>query len=139
MGGRAPAPAPVIVAPVVQKAMPVSVKAVGSVEAFTTVSVISQVGGEIKQVHFKEGQVVKKDDLLFTIDTRPYRASLSEAVARVAKDRALAKQAHDEADRAASSPRRGLRRSRISTARSRAPRPPTRPWARTAPPRPAPA
>ncbi len=108
MGGRAPAAAPVIVVPVERKAMPVAVNAVGSVEAFTTVSVLAQVGGEIKSVHFKEGQVVHKGDLLFTIDTRPYRASLSEAVARVAKDRALAKQAHDEADRAVKLAKEGL-------------------------------
>lgn len=108
MGGRAPAPAPVIVVPVEQKAMPVAVSAVGSVEAFTTVSVLAQVGGEIKAVHFKEGQNVKKDDLLFTIDTRPYRASLSEAVANVAKDRALSKQAHEEAARAESLAKEGL-------------------------------
>lgn len=108
MGGRGPSAAPVVVTTVEQKPMPISVLAVGNVEAFTTVSVTAQVGGEIKQVHFKEGQVVKKNELLFTIDTRPYRASLTEAVANVAKDRALAKQAHDEADRAQKLAKEGL-------------------------------
>lgn len=107
-GGQAPPPAPVILAPVEAKSMPVTVTAIGGVEAFTTVSVLPQVGGEITKVHFEEGTTVKKDELLFTIDTRPYRATLSEAAARVSRDKALAKQAHDQADRTAKLVKEGL-------------------------------
>ncbi len=92
-------PVPVTVAPVEQKAMPVQISAIGSVEAFSTVQVVAQVTGEIRDVHFKEGDTVKKGDLLFTIDTSPYRATLGEATARLQKDKVLAEQASDEEKR----------------------------------------
>ncbi|HVU02382.1 MAG TPA: efflux RND transporter periplasmic adaptor subunit [Polyangiaceae bacterium] len=95
----APPPVPVTVAPVEQKDVPVEVRAVGTAEAVSTVQVIPQVGGLIQEVHFKEGDFVKKNDLLFTIDTRPYRASLSAAQAELEKSRALAEQAHQELER----------------------------------------
>src|SRR5688500_1321300 len=70
---------PVTVALVSQKNMPVQLEVVGSVEAFSTVSIRTQVTGTITQVHFKEGQDVKQGDLLFTIDTRPLEAALKQA------------------------------------------------------------
>lgn len=90
---------PVVVATVVRKDMPVEVQAIGAAEAVSTVQVIPQVGGLIQAVHFKEGDTVKKGDLLFTIDTRPYAATLSAAQAELEKNRALAEQAHREVDR----------------------------------------
>lgn len=98
---KAPAarPATVVVAQVVRKDMPVEVRAIGTAEAVNTVQVIPQVGGLIQTVHFKEGDAVKKGDLLFTIDTRPYAATLSAAQAELEKNRALAEQAHREVDR----------------------------------------
>lgn len=98
-GGRAARPVPVVVAPVVQRPTPVEVAAVGTVEAKSSVSIIAQVGGQIRKVHFAEGDFVDQGDLLFTIDTRPYRATLREARARLARNKALAKQARDEAKR----------------------------------------
>jgi multidrug efflux system membrane fusion protein len=98
-GGGQSRPVPVVVAPVVQKAAPVEVRAVGTVEAKASVEIIAQVGGEIQKVHFKEGDFVEEGDLLFSIDTRPYRVTLSEARARLARNKALAKQARDEAER----------------------------------------
>jgi multidrug efflux system membrane fusion protein len=92
-GGRGNRPVPVNVAPVAKKDMPVDVETVGTVEALSTVSVMPQVGGLIQSVHFKEGQQVKAGDLLFTIDTRPYRASLSAARATMDKNQALADEA----------------------------------------------
>ncbi|MCA9592647.1 MAG: efflux RND transporter periplasmic adaptor subunit [Myxococcales bacterium] len=92
-------PVPVTIASVEQKPMPREVRAVGTIEAYQTVSVLAQVGGEIRTVHFKEGDFVKKDEPLFTIDTRPYRVTLSEARARLVRDQALAKQAKTELDR----------------------------------------
>lgn len=96
---KAPGPVPVVVAAVVRKDMPVEVRAIGAAEAVNTVQVIPQVGGLIQAVHFKEGDTVKKGDLLFTIDTRPYAATLSAAQAELEKNRALADQAHREVDR----------------------------------------
>jgi multidrug efflux system membrane fusion protein len=94
-----PAPVPVVLAPVVQKDVPVEVRAVGTAEAVSTVQVLPQVSGLIQEVHFREGDNVKKNQLLFTIDTRPYRASLSAAQAELEKNKALADQAHADLQR----------------------------------------
>jgi multidrug efflux system membrane fusion protein len=79
---------PVFVATAVQKSVPVQLKAVGNVEAYNTVSVKSQVTGVLQQAHFKEGQDVKKGQLLFTIDPRPLEAALKQAEAALARDAA---------------------------------------------------
>ena len=90
---------PVMVASVTQKNMPVQLEAVGSVEAFSTVSIRTQVTGTITQVHFKEGQDVKQGDLLFTIDTRPFEAALKQAEANLARDAAVLANAREQARR----------------------------------------
>ncbi len=90
---------PVTVATVTQKTVPVQVRAIGSVEAYSTVTVKSQVDGEIERVYFKEGQDVKTDDLLFAIDARPFEAKLKQAEASLARDIAQAKNAQAQADR----------------------------------------
>ena len=67
---------------------------VGRFAASKTVDVRPRVSGQITGVHFKDGAIVHKGDLLFTIDRRPFQASLAEAQARVASaksDLALAK------------------------------------------------
>ncbi len=92
-------PVPVTVGTVVQKTVPVTVKTIGNVEAYTSVSVKARVGGELKKVHFQEGQEVKQGDLLFTIDPRPYEAVLKEAQAKLARDKALLQKAQDDARR----------------------------------------
>jgi multidrug efflux system membrane fusion protein len=79
---------PVTAATVIQKTVPVQVRAIGNVEAYSTVAVKSQIGGQLVRVHFKEGQDVHKGDLLFTIDPRPYEAALKQAEANLAKDTA---------------------------------------------------
>ncbi len=84
---------PVSVAEVTSKDVPVQVAAIGTVEACTTVSVKSQVNGEIRQVHFREGQEVRKGDLLFTLDSRPFEADLRRTEANLARDTAQLKQA----------------------------------------------
>src|SRR5947209_17963659 len=68
-----PPPAPVKVASAQLRNLPVEIKAIGNVEAFTTISVKSQLGGTIMKVRFTEGSPVKKGDLLFEIDPRPYQ------------------------------------------------------------------
>jgi len=84
---------PVTAAVVLEKTVPVQVRAIGTVGAYSTVSVRSQIDGELTGVYFQEGQDVKKGDLLFTIDPRPLEAELRQAEARLAKDMAQAKQA----------------------------------------------
>jgi multidrug efflux system membrane fusion protein len=90
---------PVIVATVVQKDVPVQVNTIGRVEAYSTVSVKAQVGGEITRVGFREGQDVKKGDLLFTVDSRPYEIALRQATSLLEKDRALLKNAEGDVKR----------------------------------------
>ena len=79
---------PVTVADTVQKIMPVQLSAVGTVEAYKTVSVKAQVEGELVKVHFEDGQFVKAGEPLFTIDPRPFEAQLRHARANLAKDMA---------------------------------------------------
>jgi multidrug efflux system membrane fusion protein len=90
---------PVKVAVAAVKAVPVRVHAVGTVEAYATVSIKSRVDGELVRVHFREGQDVKKGDMLFTIDPRPYEAALKEAQARLERDVALMKKAERDTRR----------------------------------------
>lgn len=81
---------PVTVGKAVQKNIPVNLTAIGSAAAYTTVSVESQVNAELEQVHIKEGQFVKKGELLFSLDARPFQAALAQAQANQAKDQAQA-------------------------------------------------
>jgi len=71
-----------------QKAVPVQLSANGNAQAYSTVSIMSQVDGQIARVHFTEGQDVKKGDLLFTLDQRPFEAAVRQAEGILAKDRA---------------------------------------------------
>lgn len=90
---------PVTVATVAQKTMPVEVHAIGNVEAYSTVNVKSQVEGQLERVDFKEGQEVKQGALLFSIDPRPFQATLHQAEANLARDIALEKNAAAQAER----------------------------------------
>ncbi|MBI4838006.1 MAG: efflux RND transporter periplasmic adaptor subunit [Nitrospirae bacterium] len=88
--------APVTVAPVIQKTVPIQLRVIGTVEAYSTVSVKARVSGELLSVNFKEGQDVKKGDLLFAIDPGPYETALAAANANLAKNSALAQKAADD-------------------------------------------
>jgi multidrug efflux system membrane fusion protein len=77
----------------VQRPMPLDLRVVGTVEPCATVGVRAQVGGQLTEVHFAEGQEVKKDAVLFTIDPRPFEAQLHQAEANLAKDTAQAQNA----------------------------------------------
>jgi membrane fusion protein, multidrug efflux system len=94
-----PLAVPVSVATVIQKNVPVDVRMIGNVEAYTTVSIKAQVNGQLKRAYFREGEEVKKGDLLFTIDPRPYEAALKQAEANLAKDTATAEKARNDASR----------------------------------------
>lgn len=90
------APLPVTVAIATQKTVPIQLRAIGNVQAYSTVVIKSKVGGELVAVHFKEGQEVKKGDLLFTIDPRPFEANLRQAEANLARNLALVNQVEAE-------------------------------------------
>jgi membrane fusion protein, multidrug efflux system len=84
---------PVNVATASLKTVPVEIEVIGNVEAYSTIGVKSQVGGELVTVHFQEGDTVKKGDLLFSIDRRPFDAMVSQAQANLARDTAQLSQA----------------------------------------------
>jgi multidrug efflux system membrane fusion protein len=84
---------PVSVEPVIQKDIPIQLTAIGSVEPYTSISVYSQVGGILTQINFKEGQDVKKGDLLFVIDPQPFQTVLHQTEANLARDSAQRNQA----------------------------------------------
>jgi multidrug efflux system membrane fusion protein len=90
---------PVTVAVVERRAVPFEIAATGTVEPLQTVSVQAQVGGILRRVAFKEGEEVKQGQLLFELDSRPYRAALDQALAALARDRAQATNAAQEASR----------------------------------------
>lgn len=99
----APAPVadavPVMAAKAVVKAMPVELRAIGTGEAFKTVSVESQVAGIVSAVHYQQGQYVKQGELLVSLDDRPFIAALKQAQATLAKDKAAAELAKVEVER----------------------------------------
>ena len=86
-------PAPVTVATAVTQDVPMYLDQVGKCTAREVVELRPQVSGRITNIHFTDGADVKKGDLLFTIDPRPFQASLHQAEANLAKDIALKKQA----------------------------------------------
>jgi len=94
-----PSAVPVMAAAVEQRDMPVQLRAIGSVESYSTVSVKTQVTGELTGVFFREGEDVKKGQLIFTIDKRPFEAALKQAESMLAKDEAQAKNAQTQARR----------------------------------------
>jgi multidrug efflux system membrane fusion protein len=84
-GPAGPPPAPVLVGKVEQKTVPVIIKTIGTVEAYAIVAIKSQVNGQVKEIHFSKGQDVKKGDLLFTINSRSFAATLKAAEAQALK------------------------------------------------------
>ncbi len=105
---RAGARVPVSIRTATRADVPVEVHAIGSVEALSTVEIVPQVTGRVMSIEFEEGARVKKHDPLFTIDTRPYSATLAAAQAELEKARALAEEAKGEAERAQALAREGL-------------------------------
>src|SRR5437016_12788692 len=86
-------PAPVTVTAAVTQDVPTYLDAIGKTVAREVVSIQPQVSGRITKINFTDGANVRKGDLLFTIDTRPFEANLRQAEANVSKDLALKKQA----------------------------------------------
>jgi multidrug efflux system membrane fusion protein len=89
----APAAIPVVLAPARIGTLDVYLDAIGTVTPVYTDTIVSRVAGMITEVHFKEGQIVKKDDLLAIIDPRPYVAVLEQAQGQLGRDQAMLKNA----------------------------------------------
>jgi multidrug efflux system membrane fusion protein len=92
-------PTPVQTSPVQQKTVPVFLTALGTVTAYNTVTLQARVSGQLLEVNFREGQAVKKGQLLLEIDPRPYQAALDQAIGTLAKDEANLKNMQAEAER----------------------------------------
>ena len=88
-------PAPVSVTEALSQDVPTYLDAIGKTVAREVVTIQPQVAGQITKIHFTDGADVKKGQLLFTIDTRPFEASLRQAQANVSRDTALKKQAEE--------------------------------------------
>jgi membrane fusion protein, multidrug efflux system len=110
-GGPPPAPAVIVAAPVSKKVIQWD-EYTGRFEAAAQVEIRARVSGFIDQVHFRDGQIVKQGDLLFTIDRRPYELAAEAAQAEVARARAQVSLADNEVERA-----EGLTRNQTITAR----------------------
>jgi membrane fusion protein, multidrug efflux system len=90
---------PVTVSTASMKSVPVQVEAIGNVEAYSNVSVRTQIAGEIERAYFTQGQDVKKGQLLFTLDRRPFQTSLDQLNANLARDNAQLANAQAQAER----------------------------------------
>ncbi|HSU64090.1 MAG TPA: efflux RND transporter periplasmic adaptor subunit [Burkholderiales bacterium] len=98
-GGKASPAVPVTVAPVTQETVPIELRAIGNVEAYSTVALKARVDGQIVEVNFREGQPVRKGAVLFRIDPRPYEAALRQAEANALRDAAARDQARSQEKR----------------------------------------
>ncbi|MDH3444615.1 MAG: efflux RND transporter periplasmic adaptor subunit, partial [Deltaproteobacteria bacterium] len=98
-GGRSREAVPVLIATAMQKSTPIQIRAVGTAEPFATVAVKSQVTGVLVKAHFQEGHDVKKGQLLFTIDPRPFEAAVKQAEANLARDTAQLRNMREQARR----------------------------------------
>ena len=87
---------PVTVTTVEEKTVPVQLTAIGNVEPYSAVAVKSRITGELKRIHFREGQDVVQGALLFTIDSDPFDADLKKVQANLAKNIALTKKAEED-------------------------------------------
>jgi multidrug efflux system membrane fusion protein len=95
---------PVLVAKVITKDAPIYLDEIGTCAAYETVQVQAQVSGQITGRHFQDGSDVKKGDLLFTIDPRPYQAALDQAKAQTVLDQITLKRQQELRARSVVSP-----------------------------------
>ncbi|HRO61539.1 MAG TPA: MdtA/MuxA family multidrug efflux RND transporter periplasmic adaptor subunit, partial [Burkholderiaceae bacterium] len=92
-------PLPVTVAIAERRDVPLVLDALGTVTSLNTVTVRSQVDGQLMGVHFREGQPVRAGDLLAEIDPRPFEVALAQAEGQMARDRALLENARVDLER----------------------------------------
>ncbi|KAB1072355.1 efflux RND transporter periplasmic adaptor subunit [Methylobacterium planeticum] len=96
---KAPPPIPVTLASVERQPFNRVLDGLGTVQAFNTVQVRTRVDGEVQRIAFKEGQTVRRGDILAEIDPRPYQAALDQAKAKKVQDEANLKNAKADLDR----------------------------------------
>ena len=92
-------PAPVVTTRVTEKDVPVDIAAIGNVEAYASISVRSQVTGQLMELSFHEGDSVKEGQQLFVLDRRPFESALAQAEANLLRDKALLAQAEAQLSR----------------------------------------
>ena len=116
---------PVVIGTVERTTIPVELHAIGTGQAFKTVSVESQVAAIVKEVHYQPGQFVQKGDLLATLDDSPFVAAVAQAEATLARDKAQTQlnkaelERYNELSRRVSSRKSNtIRRSRLNRRRS---------------------
>jgi multidrug efflux system membrane fusion protein len=120
-GSGAGAPVPVATAIVTKKSMAVDISVIGTAEPFSTVSVRSQITGELTSVNFKEGDDVRKGQVLFTLDRRPLEGALAQAQANLERDLAQAANAKSQARRYQDLADRGIAtKEQVETSRTSA-------------------
>ncbi len=101
-------PSPVQVTAAVSQDVPTYLDAIGKTVAREVVAIQPQVSGRIMKIHFTDGGNVKKGDLLFTVDTRPFEANLRQVQANLSRDGALKKQAEANLAREVAQAKLGL-------------------------------
>ena len=110
---------PIAVGESVQKAMPLELRVIGTVEPSSNVAIRAQLTGELTSVNFKEGDEVKQGQVLFELDRRPLDAALKQAQANLQRDLAQAANAEAQAARAVELSERGIAtREQVDTARA---------------------
>src|SRR5262249_51654701 len=100
--------APVIVAQVEQRDIPVQVRTIGNVEAYQTVQIRSQVNGQIERILFHQGDDVRKGQPLFQLDKRPFQADLDKAIAQQNHDQATEENSPIQPERYTRPPKHGI-------------------------------
>src|SRR5258705_13826936 len=90
----APVPVPITTAVAVKGNIGVYINALGTVTPLSTVTVNSRVDGQLMSVNYREGQIVRKGDVLVDIDPRPFQALLTQAEGQLARDKALLENAY---------------------------------------------
>ena len=97
--GAPPAPTVMVASPLAKKVAQWD-EYTGRFEAREQVEVRARVSGFVEQIHFRDGQIIKRGDLLFTIDQRPYALTVEASRAEVARTRAQVSLAENEVERA---------------------------------------
>jgi membrane fusion protein, multidrug efflux system len=100
--------APIVVSKVGRSSFPVELRAIGTGQAFKTVSVESQVAGIVKEVHYRQGQSIHEGDLLVTLDKSPLLAALAQSEAALARDKAQAQLSQAELRRYSELDKQGI-------------------------------
>jgi multidrug efflux system membrane fusion protein len=93
---RTPPPAPVRVARARKRDVPVRLEGVGNVQARSSVAIKARIDGQLFSADVKEGQMVRKGDVLFRLDPRPFEAQLKQAEANLARDKANLEKAQSD-------------------------------------------